>query len=441
MPSPLLTALAVLSLTATPPAATATPRATGDDRVTLEELLESYRAQRDARLEALREEVDALLRQLELAIDAGGASEVGALRDRLVKLGPDAAPILARQIDPGANSEVEAVRRRAMEVSRVLTELDTTAITDELLRIVEQGTTLGKRNALRVLGSTAEGDRVSPILRRLFAVEGGPPRDALLGAIASIGGPQNDAFVADSLDPADKDLARIALQALTTARCTSSASQVGALLADSKAASNFAVQLVGYYRACPEAVDDEVCQAFLALLAYQNYPTDLGVLYVGLLADFEDEWSRDVKRTIETLSLRTGPLGTEARVALARAGDRAAKRDLLEPLDRDLDENDELARNWAARAEMHFRLQDYKQATKDYVKALAAPMQSPTDRRVEWQESLARAYARLGKVREASQWIEKSLIPAERRKELAVDPDFKEVAEHARYGKVFDIGS
>lgn len=422
-------------------AASAAPSTVPDDRRSLEELLAEYAAARDARLEALRTEVDALLRQLELQIDAGGSREVEDLRQKLIKLGPEVAPLLVRQLDPGANSEVEAVRRRSLEVSRVLMEIDTLAITDELIAMARRGTSYGQRNALRVLGRTPEPARVSPILRTLFGKENGPPRDATLSAIAAIGGPDNDAFVGESLSPKDEELARVALSALATSRSVSAAPQVAHLLVEPKVATRFGDLLVAYYTACPSVVDETVCDSFMRMVVQEEFRLSPCMLYVGFLSKHHGEWSRDVKRGMETISLRPDALGGEALIALALSGDRAAKKTLLDPYDADVDENPDHARSWAARANIHFRLENYKSASKDYTKALAAKLQSSTDRRNDWQEALARSYARMGKVKEASQWLEKSSLSADRRRELAKDPDFKEVAEHARYGKVFDVGS
>jgi hypothetical protein len=412
-----------------------------DDRRSLEELLAEYAATRDARLEALRTEVDSLLRQLELEIDAGGSRRVEDLRKKLIKLGPEVAPLLVRQLDPGANSEVEAIRRRSLELSRVLLELDTLSITDDLIALARRGTNYGQRNALRVLSRTPEPERVSPILRTLFGKENGPPRDATLAAIAAIGGPENDAFVGDSLNPSDPELARVALTALATSRCASAAPQVAHLLVEPSVATRFGDLLVAYYSACPSLVDEAVCDAFMRMIVQEDFKATPSVLYIGFLARHSDEWSRDVKRSMETISLRPDTVGGEALIALALSGDRSARKSLLEPYDDEIDEHPDYARAWASRAHIQFRLENYKAATKDYTKALAAKTQSPTDRRTDWHEALARSYARMGKVREASQWLEKSSLSADRRRELSRDPDFREVAEHSKYGKVFDVGS
>jgi len=412
-----------------------------DDRRSLEELLAEYAATRDARLEALRTEVDSLLRRLELEIDAGGSRQVEDVRKQLIKLGPEVAPLLVRQLDPGANSEIEAIRRRSLELSRVLLELDTLSITDELIALARRGTTHGQRNALRVLSRTSEPDRVSPILRTLFGKENGPPRDATLAAIAAIGGPANDAFVGDSLNPKDEELARVALTALTNSRCVSAGPQVAKLLVEPAIATRFGDLLAAYYTACPELVDESVSDAFMRMIVQEDFKSNPSVLYIGFLAQHSGEWSRDVKRGMETISLRPDTVGGEALIALALSGDRTAKKTLLEPYNDEIDDNPDFARAWASRAHIQFRLENYKAATKDYTKALAAKTQSPTDRRNDWHEALARSYARMGKVREASQWLEKSSLSTDRRRELSRDPDFREVAEHSKYGKVFDVGS
>lgn len=412
-----------------------------EDRRSLEELLAEYAAARDARLEVLRTEVDAILRQLELEIDAGGSRQVEDLRKKLIKLGPEVAPLLVRQLDPGANSEVEAIRRRSLEVSRVLMEIDTLAITDELIALARRGTSYGQRNALRVLGKTSEPARVSPILRTLFGKENGPPRDATLSAIAAIGGPENDAFVGESLNPSDEELARVALSALAGSRTASAAPQVAHLLAEPQVATRFGDLLILYYTACPSVVDEMVCDAFLRMVIVEDHKLVPCASYIDFVAKHSDEWSRDAKRAMETFSQRNDALAVEALIALSLSGDRSAKKSLMKQYDLDVEENPDFARVWAARGQVYFRLQDYKAAVKDYTKALAAKTQSPMDRRNDWHEAMARSYALMGKVREASQWLEKSSLSTDRRRELSKDPDFKEVAEHSRYGKVFDVGS
>ena len=414
---------------------------TPQDRRSLEELIEVYEAARDAHLEILRHEVDALLQQLELAIDAGGARKVEAIKKKLVKLGPDVSPLLVRKLEPGANSEVESIRRRSLELSRVLMQFDTLAISDDLIAMARRGSDDAQRNALRVLATTSEPERISPILHELFGKENGPPRDATLGAIAAIGGPDNEAFLGEALDPKDADLASLVLLALAESRSASAAPQVARLLEDASVANRFGMELVAYYSACPDGVDRAVCDAFHRMIIEDRFRAVTSTVYIGLLAQHHGEWSRNVERGLETLAEREDTLGTEARIALALSGSRSAKRDLLEPYDLALDEQPDAASAWAARARIHFRLENYKAATKDYIKALAAKQQRAADRRNEWYEALARSFARMGKLKEASQWIEKSSISMSRRRELGKDPDFKEVAEHARYGKVFRSGS
>jgi predicted Zn-dependent protease len=81
------------------------------------------------------------------------------------------------------------------------------------------------------------------------------------------------------------------------------------------------------------------------------------------------------------------------------------------------------------------RIGDAGDAAKDFKRALELSKDSG-DREL-WIK-LARAYARDGKLRQASEALASASIPRALLGQLADDPDFRELAGHSRYGKVFE---
>src|SRR5262245_46438863 len=96
--------IAVLALASgggdTPPASPP-PRAGRGERQSLEQFLEQARQQRQAVQEKLEGNVSNVLKMFDAFDRPPGPSVLSTIGDKLVALGPEAAPLLVKHLDPG----------------------------------------------------------------------------------------------------------------------------------------------------------------------------------------------------------------------------------------------------------------------------------------------------------------------------------------------------
>jgi tetratricopeptide (TPR) repeat protein len=163
------------------------------------------------------------------------------------------------------------------------------------------------------------------------------------------------------------------------------------------------------------------------------------VVVLELLSDAHEEWGSKFKRRLKDLSEATTPRIEEAAlVALARDGDRGARKQLLEPLDDRVDENESLPSAWEARGSMRYKIGDYKNAIKDYTEALKLS-ESYGRPQPDLYVGLARAHAQLGKEKDAAEWLDKAPISISELRQLAKDPVFASLVENDKYREVFHL--
>ncbi|MCB9913522.1 MAG: hypothetical protein H6828_00065 [Planctomycetes bacterium] len=434
---------ALLVLGAAPAAAAArvtAPPAAAEDELSLEELLERYKAERERLLEGFRARVGALVEDLESAYARGRQRDVPGLRQELVKLGSPVAPLLVARLEPGAGADPPRVSC-ARQVALALRELSTKAVTTELLALLDAGTTEGRKNALTVLAQSDDVERVGRELRARFDKADDAQKGHLLGALATLGGAEQEAFLSQVLADPDPQVVQQALAALTSAKVAAAAPRVLALLADAGRASGYARQVLDYYEAVPEVIDEDHCAGLMALVGALTSKPDDAVRAIELLARYHEEWDSKTKRALKDLSEASTPRVSEAAlVALARDGDRSARKKVLEPYDQRLEENDLLSSAWEARANVRYRIGDYKNAIKDYTQALKTG-ETFGRPQPDVYVGLARCHALLGKEKDAVEWLSKAPISITQLRALAQDPDFAALVADERYRDVFRLES
>lgn len=404
----------------------------------LEQLLERYRAERERLFESYRGRVSALISDLETAQAGSQRAKLAQFRQGLVELGPGATPLLAPYLDPGVNAS-DAQRGRARQVALAMSQVSTRAVTTELLELLERGTEQGRDNSLRVLGHSEDFERVGPVLRERFQKSPADEKGKVLAAIATMGGAENEAFLGGVLADKDPAVVKLALKALADAETSAAATRILEFLGSPQAAAPQARELVDYYRACPQVLDGDHCDALLALVEALSSQPNEAVLVLELLSDAHEEWGSKFKRRLKDLSESTTPRVEEAAlVALARDGDRGARKQLLEPLDDRVEENDSLPSAWEARGAMRYKIGDYKNAIKDYTEALKLG-ESYGRPQPELYVGLARCHAQLGKDKDAAEWLDKAPISISELRQLAKDPVFASLVASDKYRDVFHL--
>jgi len=428
--------LAVLSqalLVALPWAASSTlPAVQVAQRAPLEDLLERARAEREQQRALLTPLISAALDSFSARGDPPTEARREALVDQLAAFGLEAGPFLLPHLEPAGEDPV--ARARALAVAEALARLQGPALTDPLVALLSQGSEMGRRNALRALETSPEPERVRPVLRQVFdAAPTGALKQAALRTLIRLGGPQNARLYAEILSQDDAELVELALNALLDTRDAQAAPQVRQLLADTARAQRHAELLLAYYSALPQLVDAQLLQQWVAVVE-KGGSLDLRVAVVDALPAIAGSAGADLRRALEPLAYNSEPkLRESVLVAMARLGDRNARRDLLASYDEIVERNDRFPEAYLRRAQVYLRIEEWDDAIKDFQQALRL---SRDDSRPQPEAyiGLARAHARRGRLRDAAEWLRKAPISIKELRELADDPDFAELRA-SRYSK------
>jgi tetratricopeptide (TPR) repeat protein len=405
-------------------------------RDSLQEFLARLRAHRDGVMSELKGGVDAILRSMDLEAQSHHTDGLADGKTRLVALGPECAPLLIDQVDPG-DKATDAGKLRSAYVTQALVELGPRGITNEIVDIAQKGSPDGRLNAVKILAASPEPDRASPVLVSIFRSSHGDLRAAALAGLARNPGPDSEKVLVEALADSQPEIVALALTAMASAKNASLAPKVSKLAAATHEASAYVEPLVFYYRACPEAVDKPTLTALIRLAGEYSASTENRVHVLELLPTFADRFDAEHKKELKAISESpTRELHEAALVSLYLVGDKSARRELLQDYDVAIERNKTWASSYENRAGMLYRIADYREAIKDYQRALQL---SSGDLHAHQEESyigLARCYAQMGKLKEAAQQIEKAPISMKRLAELAREPVFAKLLE-SKYKTVF----
>jgi len=404
--------------------------ATGQERESLEQLLERSRREMEATQARLSGVVVELVDQLEKMDRIARRKREAAVVDRMVALGSEATPLLVAYLDPGA-SEEEPVAYRAGRVADALERMDVAPIQADLVAVLKTGSPRGQHNAAHVLAAAADPSTVRPEILSTFRTAKGALRASCLQTLIAMGGEGEDALLAEVLAGKEPELIDMALTALAERASGDVAPEVRAILMDRERAELHAKALIAYYRALPELVHDEEAEAFLRVVR-GNASIELRIAVIEALPDFGLKLA-DVRRGLEPITIsREDDLREAGLATLARLSDRSARKKLLEAYDDDVEDNPRWAKARARRASVYYRIGDYGHAIDDYEKAIEL---TRLDGRSEpdYYAELARCQVREGKLKDARDTLRRSPLSLSRLHEMADEPDFRELRD-SKYG-------
>ena len=414
------------------------PVAPDDGPASIEELLERYSELRNSSLEAMSTDVSLLLKELMGHIEGDRMKSVVEVRGRLLGLGSETAPLLLSALDPGlghGDAELELSR----QVAFVLQDLSLGSIHEPLIQMASTGSISGRQLAVHVLGFSDDAALVGPALRAIYASEVRFVDLAILEALARLGDEEDLSFVADRLTSEVSKEVNDALTAFARVRVSEASDAVLSLAADTPTAANHADLLCDWYRACPDAFNDEHCEAVLNLVKYSRLSSELRIELLKVLSAHEREWPSGTKKALREMVKRADPeFRREVLIVLTLAGDGNARRDLIEPLESSLNESFFTSDRLTKLAHVYYRIQEYRDAIKYYRRAFADGLYSVSDRRAVYL-GLARCYAKEKKYKDAEEWLGKVPISRDELAKLALDPDFVQMASSKRYRKAFGI--
>lgn len=406
-------------------------------RLSLQELLARLRKMRDDRVGELRSSVEQVLRALDLEAQTHRTAGLAEQKDRLVALGAECAPILVESIDPGENPD-DAARLRAGAITQALVEQPSPVITARLAEIARTGSPEGRLNAAKALSASPDAERASAILIELFRSSQGELRRVALIGIARQGGPENEKVVDTALSAGSPDTIKVCLEALAAAHATSYAPRVSKLASSPRDAAPYLEEILGYFRACPEVVDKSVVLALVRLAGEINVSNENRGRVLDLLPRYSDKFDAEIKKELHTLAASpTREVREGALVTLFLSGDRSAKKELLADYDEQIDKNKQWAASYEARGNVLYRIGEYREAMRDYQRSLVLAASDIRARTENAYVGLARCYMQQGKLREASQELERAPLSKKQIGELAREAVFKKLVEHPKYGAVF----
>ena len=431
-------ALALLAAAA--PAAPASVQAPEEPgRQSLQALLARLRQLRDDRLGELRTDVDSVLRAIEIEAQTHHVSGLEEQKKRLVGLGPEVAPLLVEAIDPGEGADDTAILRAAT-VASALVEQPSPAITARLVEIARNGTPQGRLNAAKALAASPDVARAGEVLGELSRTAQGELRRAALVGLARLGGSESAKAIETSLRSPDPAAVLSTIEALAEARAAAFAPRILELASVTHQATPYVPALLAYYRAVPEVVDKAHLQALVRLAGEVAVGNELRARVLEILPRFEGAFDGEVKKELKQLaSSPTREIREGALVALVLAGDKGARKDLLADYDDQIDRNKTWPASFEARANVLYRIGEYRDAIRDYQKSLELSAKDFRARTEDAYIGLAKCYAQQGKLKDAAQTLEKAPISRKQLAELASDPVFAKVAEHKTFGKVFRV--
>jgi tetratricopeptide (TPR) repeat protein len=379
----------------------------------------------------VRLEQDALARRTE-ALDRG--------REQLIALGAEAAPLLVEKLDPGAQAS-DAQKLVAQTVRRALFELRSSAVTPRLVELAQSASPDGRRNAVLALGSAPEPERAAPLL--VGIVKGGPQelRDAALTSLANLKGAEADKALGEALSDPAPEVVNAALRALTRAKRADLAPRVLRLVESVRDAIPHVEALAAYYGAVPQAVDKAHALAILRLTQDFTPPPEQRARLLDLVPSFpDDSIENEGKKILRELGLSpTKEVRESALVALTLLGDKNARRDLFAAIETQVDRNKGYAQNYEERARLYYRIEQWRDAAKDYTTALKL---SADDFRARPEGSylgLARCHLQMGKLKDAAETLEKAPISLKELQALANDPLFQKLVENPKYRPLFRL--
>lgn len=432
-------ALPILPLLLALAAALPTPGdATTREHDSLQDLLGRLRARRDGVVGELRGNVDGLL----AALDAGALTRdlpaLEATKDKLVALGQECGPLLLEHLDPGVDAN-DARKLRAQYVAAALSGLRSRAVTDKLVELAQSGSPEGRRNAIGVLGASPEPERATPVLVGL--VRGTQPdvRDAALVALARLGGPAADKVLDEGLSDTRPEVVNATLLALAQARKAALGPRVLKILASPASAVGHLEALIAFHRAAPEAVDKVAVLAWVRVAEDLSATNEQRIKVLEFLPTFAERFDAESRRELRTLSESPTPeVAQAALVALVLVGDKSARKELFASIDEQIENNKTWPALYAQRADLSYKIADYKEAITDYKKAIQLAADDLRVRQDGAYIGLARCYVATNKLKEAASTLERAPLTTKQILGLKRDPTFAKLAEHPKYRELFE---
>jgi|GEM_PF-7117548 len=423
------------------------PVPTGPSASRADDSIEALRRSLDARLAAqvaeVRPQVERLLSEVVTAIVERSPRRAAAARAELGELPPAAALVLVEELDHGAQPN-DNQRRRMFEAGRALRRVSSAAILGRLEALTEHTFDGTRRLAIRALGGVPNAGGARRVLVDLADRRAGEDRALAVAALVQQG-------LVEGFDELDAAVARRDERALEVGLDAARArewedaqlARIGRVL-DGAIAENSLVRdawgtLTETLAAFEDLVVPERVNGLLDHALSGRVRGADGAALVEAIGTL-DVARRHVQERLDTLTRSSDPQVSQAAlVALTRLGDKAAEDQLLDPLERRVDEAD----NGKANALLDLgrvktRIGEYADAINELRKAVKEAKGAGAFVLREIHIALAEAYLLNERLDKAASTLEEAGLSESQREELAALPLWKPLAEHHRYGEALE---
>lgn len=405
----------------------------------LEDLIRRLRAGAEASRAELQPRIERIVGGLEALAQPPAPELLAALQAELDALGSEASVLLVLWLDPGA-APAPAAAFRAEQIADGLARRELAPLDARLVELTRAGSTLGRRNAARLLGVAGTPaalarlhelfDGSAPELRRIAA-----PALAVAGAGEDAGA--RAAFLERALADPDPELVGAVVQALAAHPDASARGALTGLLERPAAAAPWIEPILASLAALAPLPEEDLAR-LVGVALDDRWPREARARVLESLARSHAPLPRGQEKRIETLAREVdAPLREPALLCLARLGDRSARREILRIHDDVVAKNDRWPPAYQRRAEAWLSIGEPRNAAQDYRRAIDLVRAQGRQPGSELWIALARSCLRDGRAAQAYDALLEGRVTAAELAPLADDADFRALREHPRYGRVF----
>ncbi len=342
----------------------------------------------------------------------------------LASRGSDLAPLLFPLLDPKRRDD--RARNLAENAGRVLEKMGLAPFLPRLVRLLREGSPLGRSVAARLLGASGRKEAVAPLLEALKDPDP-PVVAAAVLALGKLGAREARAPLLALLGRPEPVLRKALLKSLALLGRPEDLDKILASYGGETSERNLSllldlVEKLG--KGNPKAA------LFAARLASGGgFSLALRQRALEVLGRTAEKGNKEVLALLKKLvadPLTPEPLRRQGAYTLNALGDKSARRIVLDPAERFLRKNPGVPFAWVNRGDVYFNLGLYSKAASDYNRAIQLCGTRTRPEPGTWAQ-LFLCYLRMGKKRD--------LIRAVRRSRLSVKVLRELLAEHPELEK------
>ena len=408
-------------------------------RKSLEELLQSVRAQRESVQQQLLQEVIELVGEFESVAVRTRPQEVSQRVKKLKGLGPEVPPLLVQFLDPGS-TPTKGERFRSSVIVDMLRDSPSNATTRDLLKRLTSGSLEGRRNVLRVLAVHPNPERVREAILDLFGSASGDLKLEALLALARLGTEDFGELLQKTLQDSEAEFAGKVVRSLGTVPGEVVGAAVLSFLKTPDAGKQLP-DLAAFYLGRPDLLKErDHLERLVELTATPELDSLAVVAVLQMLVANDTQLKGNLKKSVSNLvASGDSEIRTSALILLARSKDKSARRELIKGYNERIENRRSYPEEYVSRGDVYYQIAEYQSAIKDYKEAIR--LQNGRPRSVSRADpflGIARCYARLKRYNDAEEYLTTAPVSMSTLRGLAQEPAFAEMLK-TKYRRAFHL--